>query len=79
MVSLDGVIVRSLADTAWRAAFLVGYGVLVVFVLYLGFLKSRAIYRGDEDGVRKVNCPSCGARTPADGETCHYCESPIDG
>ena len=73
------VVVLSLADTAWRAAIFLAYAILLIFVLYIGFIRARVVYGDDDEEESKLNCPSCGARTPANAETCDYCNEPIEG
>lgn len=70
----------SLLDALGRAAYLVGLAVLFLVAIALSFARSRELYGGGEsDGrERRVNCPSCGARTRADSESCEYCDETLD-
>lgn len=52
----------------------VGWIVLVMLVLGAGAIYS--IVSGSENtegGPDQINCPACGARTPAASDVCEYC------
>jgi len=61
-----------------RVALLLAFCALVFAAIALQFAKVRALYGGDESTTGRVNCPSCGARTPAD-DACEYCGESLDG
>lgn len=70
----------ALADFGVRVGWLVIFGSLFAFAIYFNFLVVRELYGGDGEAKsrRKVNCPACGARTPAEADACGYCEEPLD-
>lgn len=70
----------SLLDALGRAAYLVGLAVLFLAAIALSFVRVRVLYGGGESDRKepRTNCPSCGARTRADSETCEYCDEPLD-
>jgi hypothetical protein len=49
-----------------RATLLLAVCLLVFAAIALQFAQVRALYGGDESTAERVNCPSCGARTPAE-------------
>ncbi|AXG05677.1 hypothetical protein DU500_04075 [Haloplanus rubicundus] len=59
-----------------QAALLLAVCLLALAAIALQFAKVRALY-GGESTAERVNCPSCGARTPVDS-TCEYCEEPLE-
>jgi hypothetical protein len=61
-----------------RAALLLTVCLLSLAAIALQFAQVRALYGGDESTAARVNCPSCGARTPAEAE-CEYCGEPLEG
>jgi len=68
----------SVVEAAGRAAVLVAVVVGALVVLAVGFAQTRALYGGGDDGENRTNCPTCGARTPADGRRCEYCGERLD-
>ncbi|AZH24173.1 zinc ribbon domain-containing protein [Haloplanus aerogenes] len=68
-----------LGGAGGRVAFLLAFCALALAAIALQFAKVRALYGGDASDERRVNCPSCGARTAVDEEVCEYCGEPLDG
>jgi hypothetical protein len=62
-----------------RGAFLLAVCLLALAAIALQFAQVRALYGGDESTAERVNCSSCGARTPAEADACEYCGDPLEG
>lgn len=75
----SSALASTLLDALGRVAYLVAFVLLALFAIVFSFVKSRELY-GSGDSARqdqRINCPSCGARTPAESKTCEYCDEPI--
>jgi len=66
-------IVPALGGPVGRVALLLAFCALVLAAIALQFAKVRALYGGDGADAERVNCPSCGARTPTEADVCEYC------
>jgi rRNA maturation endonuclease Nob1 len=61
-----------------RGAFLLAVSALALAAIALQFAQVRALYGGEGAHAERINCPSCGARVPADGAVCEYCGEPLE-
>lgn len=69
----------TVAEPVARFALPLALAVLFFLVIALRFAEVRALYGGEfATRDRRINRPSCGARTPADADTCDYCGEPVE-
>ncbi|MFB6195178.1 MAG: zinc-ribbon domain-containing protein [Haloplanus sp.] len=74
VLSMSPVLV---GDSVGRAVLWLAFGALVLALIAFQFAKVRALYGGDGSTERRRNCPSCGARIPADADACEHCGEPV--
>jgi len=79
-VSLSSVgPVLALDGPVARAVLLLAVCLLVLAAIVLQFAQGRALYGDDESTAKRLNCPSCGSRVPAEQDACEYCGAPLEG
>ncbi|WP_436343204.1 hypothetical protein [Natronorubrum sp. FCH18a] len=68
----------STAETLATVAVFAAVGAIVVLRIIVDFERLHALASSGESSSQpsKINCPSCGARTTADG-VCDYCAEPL--
>lgn len=65
-------------QTNARLTFLLVLAGLVLVALSVVYeLVLLGNFGSDDGGAAKTNCPSCGARVPADREHCEHCSDPL--
>lgn len=68
----------ALVEAVGQIAFVIVLGVIFFLAIAFQFLRVHEQYGGGNSREQQINCPSCGARTSVEADTCDYCDEPID-